>query len=351
MYNKFNGSVIEYNGYEIIGWRAKDKTVDRGPIYPYITMDLDWSYDEFAGLLVIDGDVAYYQRFIHGDDISSEDIRLYVKPNGKLYMMYIGCIDCDPKASTNAGVWEIEVTPERRKAVGPYNRGFKLFGKNVKNVYEAKGMFGSEKKLLCETVDDKNSLSLYKIYKNWSYIDGTSKYMDGHGNLTLLNYENDVAVCSRDITNIKIESFIQNDWGMTLTTPTLEHMGNMYGVAHVRIKWELLSENFSKLDKNLRNMIRKFDVHHNDCYFMSIYRIKCDKQDKIACIKEFKNWTFTKPFLISDFADDHFSYNINFPCGLRIKNGNMLITYGLGDCILLESELKLEKDGFKKRVF
>jgi len=64
-YQKFNGSIYNFDNYTVIAWRAQIKPENISckeygdnkskvlPTYPYLTMSGSWNYDEYAGVYII----------------------------------------------------------------------------------------------------------------------------------------------------------------------------------------------------------------------------------------------------------------------------------------------------------
>jgi hypothetical protein len=277
-----------------------------------------YSLTEYAGLLLYKPETNdfIYAKYRHLNKYRVEDPRLYMKSDNNIYMSYVGYIPEIEKT----GQWEIRIT------------------------YDLNNIFFSDPNLICYTVNNQKenngitdifSILKLPIFKNYSHIEHYDTYLDGfNGSLVIITPTG--KSCNRDDIIMKdkfgnvrpdnLKHFIQDSWKISLTSPTIKVENYYIGVAHVRIGWNLLSENYDKICNGLKSMIKKCDVHHNDCYFMSIYKIK----DEI--------WELTPPFLISgDYSDNYYTYNINFPTGITYENGKLCIQYGLGDAILCES--------------
>ena len=190
------------------------------------------------------------------------------------------------------------------------------------------------------------------FYKNWSYVQMYNKYLDGINNIlnVLTPINNDINNCSIDelkLNNNNLQLFVQKEWKIALTTPTITYNNQLYGVIHIRIQWNDISFNYNNISPLLKKIIKKNDVHLNDFYFMSIYKIKC--ADNKCPIKNIK---LSNPFLITgDVSNEYYSYNINFPCGIHIANNNISIEFGLGDCIFMKSDITLQSIKFYTKQF
>lgn len=338
-YQKFNGSTYSYEHYTIIAWRAQKKPEKLSckeygegnsvlPTYPYLTMSGSWNYDEYAGVYIINNKSGEknFLKYKHMNAYAAEDPRLYSK-FGKLYMYYTAQIQSF--SDKHAGLWEVVIDVKNRT-------------------------FGAPKQI-CSNIFKKNKeISIYEhinwvIYKNFSFVKEKNAYLDGF-NKNIEMYR-DLLSVDKCISN-KLESsmpnnllsFVQDDWKIALTTPTILYKEKLIGIAHMRVSWENLSRNFSKLSNNVQGMLKKNDVHLSDVYFMMIYSFDC----KGECNLNNAIWYLSKPFMLTGntLSDKYYSYDVNFPCGLNInKEGNLKISYGLGDCLFFESEISYnEKD-------
>lgn len=348
-YQVFNGSHIKVGKlYEIWAMRAQAKP-DLNlngilPTFPYITVNGDWSaVDEYAALYIVDIQTSSYKflKYKHLSTMPAEDPRLYKKKGDDIYMAYMALVIegdiCTKKNSSKVkflngvcyGMWEINLS------------------KYIINASTTAPV------LLCSWTNNINNetISIFEFYehpifKNWSYLQDQNVYIDALDNkINVFAPLNDEAtLCKREHasvgTDTNLKFFVKNTWKIALTTPTTDYKSNLYGICHIRIQWKLISENYGSLNPLLKNIIKKNDVHHSDFYFMSIYKIEDNK------------WKLSKPFLITgDTTKDYYSYNINFPCGCYIESDLMNITWGLGDCILAESNIDMGSIDFFDREF
>tara|TARA_Y100000389_G_scaffold4968_1_gene4662 strand:+ start:226 stop:2268 length:2043 start_codon:yes stop_codon:yes gene_type:complete len=347
-YNKFNGSIFVSDKYTYIVWRAQTRPTNidcRGvgqtvsaPTYPYITMSESWTYDEYCGILIIDNNDRTKSKFIkykHMNAYPAEDPRLYTKNGKDLYLYYTAVARCNLNNNDCRGLWEVKI-----------------------NTYT--NVFGIPKQICKDIIKNTTTKSIYDylnwpIYKNFSYIAKKEVYLDGF-NKNLETYKPliNVKTCKTDkissnLTN-NLASFVQNNWKIALTTPTILHEEKLIGVAHIRISWANLTQNFNQLSANIRGMLTKNDIHLSDTYFMSVYVIDCTGN----CPIDRATWNMTKPFMITGntLSNRYFSYDINFPCGVRMNenNGNIKISYGVGDCVFLESEISVNPTDFVNNV-
>ena len=351
VFQKFNGSVYNTSSYRISAWRAQEKpNIDcknfgennfyNLPTYPYITMDGKWTVSEYCGVLIENQnskDNPIFIRYRHLDLYPAEDPRIYER-NNEIYMAYTAVTSSDLCDNSTAcvGMWEVRInlitkTIERPKLI-------------CKNIWDKKG---------------KKQISIfrnlnYHIFKNFSYVPNNNVYLDGFNEkLTKYSPSINISTCNQNTistdTPNNLKSYVQPAWKIALTTPTLKSDLYLYGVAHIRISWELMSRNYNKLNNLLQQMIKKNDVHHSDCYFMSIYRIPCMNLKRKCSIYD-KKWELTAPFIITGGDDKHYSYNINFPCGLHIYDNKFNIQYGIGDAIFANSEvIAKDRDFFYKQ--
>jgi predicted GH43/DUF377 family glycosyl hydrolase len=338
-YQKFNGSRLETDKLIIVVWRAMkkpDKVMCRNngvskplPTYPYITISGSWTQDEYAGIFIQEKSSKKYHflKYKHMNAYPAEDPRLYMK-NNKIYMSYnamkINDVNCPAKVCI--AIWEVQIDVSNN-TLKPAKQICQYILENGKysSVYQKMGD---------------------KIYKNFSHVENTNYYLDGFNKeLTLYQNGSDVNLCSgkkiSSNTASNLKSYVQPEWKISLTTPTILYKNVLLGVAHIRIKWESLSRNYYNLSTELKYMISNNDVHNSDCYFMSIYKIDCNTAD---CDLTKKKWFLSKPFLITGDGSErkYFSYNINFPCGISVENDELKIQYGLGDCIFLQSNVEIQ---------
>ena len=262
-----------------------------------------------------------------------EDPRLYYKNDSeKIYMNYNQSF-INPLGGCKAlcvSMFEVEIDLDVLKAYS---------GKIYPEIH---------KKLICEQVDN-GSGNVRELFdttnqvtiKNWSYSPGffIDSYKDDSFLYNLIQY-NDPTKCVKSTYNSTMSPFIQNDWGVALTTPTVLYKKCLYGVAHIRIKWANIINNLSKCDPDIKAIIKKNDVHHNEFYFMSIYKI------------DNKTWSMAKPMLATGKVNEkYYSYNVNFPCGFFINNNNFNITFGLGDCLLMHWKNSTDSIQFLQKQF
>ena len=344
-YQKFNGSIYNYGNYTVIAWRAQKKPEKLSckeygegksnvlPTYPYLTMSGSWNYDEYAGVYIIDNKSGEknFLKYKHMNAYAAEDPRLYSK-YGKLYMYYTAQIQSLSKK--HAGLWEVVIDVKNKKFSTP--------------------------KQICSDVFKKNKeISIYDhinwvIYKNFSFVKEKNAYLDGFNKnieiyKELLSVDKCITKKLKSSMPNNLLSFVQDDWKIALTTPTILHKDKLIGIAHIRVSWENLSRNFKKLNKNVQGMLYKNDVHLSDVYFMMIYFLDC----KGDCQLEGATWYLSKPFMLTGntMSNKYYSYDINFPCGLNItKEGNLKISYGLGDCLFFESEISYNEKDLKTGV-
>jgi len=265
---------------------------------------------------------------------AAEDPRLYTK-RGRLYMYYTADTDCSfSNKKKCVGLFEVNIDLKNKKFGVPIQICANIFKiDNEKSVY-----------------DHIN----WAIYKNFSFIKEKNWYLDGfQKNIELYRPLLDVKSCLtkklKSSMPDNLSSFVQDDWKIALTTPTILHNEKLIGVAHVRVDWEKLSRNFSKLSRNVQGLLQKNDVHLSQVYFMSIYSLDC----KGSCELNDSTWYLSKPFMITGntLTDKYYSYDINFPCGINISpTGNLKISYGLGDCLFFESEISIDKNDLKTGV-
>lgn len=347
-YNKFNGSIFVSDKYTYIVWRAQTRPTNidckgvgqlfYAPTYPYITMSGSWSYDEYCGILIVDNNDRTKTKFIkyrHMNAYPAEDPRLYTKYGKDLYLYYTARTRCEFNNDMCIGIWEIKINTDTNE-------------------------FGVPKQICKDIMTNNKTESIYDyinwpIYKNFSYIAKKNVYLDGFNkNLEtyrpLINIKTCKANKISSSRNGNLSSFVPTNWKIALTTPTILYEEKLIGVAHIRISWADLSKNFNQLSANIRGMLTKNDVHLNDTYFMSVYVIDCTGNCPIDKAK----WNMTRPFMITGntLSNRYFSYDINFPCGVRINenNGNIKISYGVGDCVFLESEISINPNEFVNNV-
>ena len=335
-YNKFNGAIYSTNTSTYIVWRAQSKPYLNLPTYPYITMSGAWGrYEEYCGILIVDNNTKthIFRRYKHMSIYAAEDPRLYTKNGKDLYMSYTAHSECEFRKEGCSGLWELKINTD--------NNTFGIPKQICKSIISA----------------DKNE-SIYNhldhpIYKNFSYVAGKESYLDGYEkNLELYKPLVNVKTCKTKKINSarqnNLKFFVQDSWKIALTTPTILHSDKLIGVAHIRIAWEDLSRNYDKLNDNVKGMLRKNDIHLNDTYFMSLYTIDC----RGDCILDDATWSLSKPFMLTGntLSDDYYSYDINFPCGIRMQNNNIKIAYGVGDCVFLESEISVDNFDFVNNI-
>ena len=366
IFNPLDENVLTYNGslfplgksYYLCAYRSTQKPQVEGvspeniPPYPYqqLNSDLWFNKDNYVGLAIVDlsrDKVLYTCKYIHrmtqkeketlkkndAPHVNSggEDPRLY-KKNNKFFMNYNQDV-IKPKAGCDYGIcigmFEVEIV---LNTIVKNNGGF---------------YSDTDKKLVCEHVYDDNELrglfatTPQKIIKNWSYSPGyfIDSYNDDAFIYKLVD-NLDPTVCDKISYPYVLKPFVQSDWSVALTTPSVLHGDALYGMAHIRIKWSLLVENINSVSKDLRAILLKDDEHHPDCYFMSVYKVRTG------------NWSMTSPFLITGSSTkEYYSYNVNFPCGFFIHDNMVNTTFGLGDCLLIHFKQKLNKITFRKSQF
>ena len=347
-YNKFNGSIFVSNKYTYIAWRAQARPTNincRGvgqtsnaPTYPYITMSGSWKYDEYCGILIVDNSDETKTKLIkykHMNAHPAEDLRLYTKNGNDLYLYYTAIAKCELFDDNCAGLWEMKINTDTNEFGAP-----KQICKNVMTNDKSESIFGHIN---------------WNIYKNFSYIAKKDLYLDGF-NKNLETYKPLINIKTCNANKISssrscnLSSFVPPNWKIALTTPTILYKEKLIGVAHIRINWSDLSKNFDQLSDNIKGMLRKNDVHLSDVYFMSVYNIDCTGNCPIDKAK----WNMTIPFMLTGntLSNRYFSYDINFPCGIRMNenNDNIKISYGVGDCVFLESELFIDTNDFVNKV-
>ena len=335
-YQQMNGS-LWYNARNYIGLAVIDMSKSRPKvisaskyvhtIHPRLTNqelydNLTESYPDvnFKSLLAGPEDPRLYYKEVQKDDMKTER-KIYMNYNQSFINPLGGC------EGLCVSMFEIEI---------------KLSKLNIK-IYPERG-----KKLICEKVDDENG-HIKKLFnttnqntiKNWSYSPGffIDSYKDS-AFLYNLKKHNDPSECVKSKYNSVMIPFIQDDWGVALTTPTVKYEEKLYGVAHIRIKWSAVSSNLNLCSDELKNIIKKADVHHDDFYFMSVYKI------------ENNIWSMARPILATGKSSNkYYSYNVNFPCGFFISNKKYNITFGLGDCILMHLKDKINNLTFSRTKF
>ena len=349
--NKLDSNVNTYNGailpipktnFHLCAYRATIKPDNLGPPFPYTNLDNLWfNKDNYIGLVIIDLDnfvINKFCKYIHNihEKMSNyeyvqylkkinkknhpelkfnnllagpEDPRLYYK-NDKIYMNYNNILitpeaDCPGEC---LGMFEILININILLSV---------------NVYYP----NNDKKLICNKVNNQFLFKEKKTHgeltlKNWSYAPGF--FIDSYKDKAFL-YEisKNVSVCKKKPYIKTLQPFIQDDWSIALTTPTVLYNDELYGVVHIRVPYKNISAS-DQISYKLKQIIYKGDVHNNDFYFMSVYKIHNNK------------WSLTKPILITgNVKEKYYSYNVNFPCGFFItKQQTFNITFGLGDCLL-----------------
>ena len=379
--NELDSEVITYNGsllpikggngndLYICAYRATTKPyLDKSaPPYPYSNINFKWWFNKnnYIGLVIIKtnsgGDMLNiesleYCRYIHnidsnmsnikyieylkkinndqGSDFSNllsgpEDPRLYYK-EGKVCMNYNSVL-VYPKAGCQnecVGMFEIPIDIDILKKISSSS---KKYYPDLK------------KKLICSKVNGKPLFKGKKMkeltLKNWSYAPGY--FIDSYNDKSFLYtiYKNSES-CKKTPYIHTLKPFVQFNWSIALTTPTVEKGGFLYGVAHIRVPWKELVLN-DEISSNIKKIIYKGDVHNNDFYFMSIYKIDNNTQ-----------WSLTKPVLITGLTDlNYYSYNVNFPCGFFIEKEKFNVTFGLGDCLLFSYIGKLDSLVFEIKQF
>jgi hypothetical protein len=371
--NNVDDNVLTYNGSSImlknnlmiLAYRATQKPNVNMPSYPYQQMNGSFWYNvcNYIGIVLLDVSktpfrVLTVSKYVHTiykgktnqqlynllskkypeDSFSSllagpEDPRLYIKNDGSIYMNYNQAL-LNPEGGCKSicvSMFEIKIDLNILKSVSG-------------GIYPEKG-----KKLICKKVND-GSGKLKKLFdttnqvtiKNWSYSPGyfIDSYKDNAFLYKLINF-NDPTKCNKEKYDYTMMSFIQSNWGVALTTPTVEYKGILYGVAHIRIKWSDIIKNLNDCKKDIQNIIKKNDIHHSDFYFMSIYKI-----DKNV-------WSMSPPILITGNTQNnlYYSYNVNFPCGVDINNKIINVTFGLGDCILMYWQQSMKSIKYFRKQF
>ena len=388
--NSIDENVITYNGSllpidekrAIVAYRATQKPKTIGvdkkylPEYPYQQLHGSLWYNScnYVGLAILDmskslPEVLSVSKYVHTIQEGYTNQELYdmlskENPGSSFKSLLAG--PEDPrlyyKEEQKEGKDDMELD---RKIYMNYNQSFihplggcksmcvSMFEIEIKisemhnKIYPELG-----KKLICEKVDDgsghvKNLFDTTNqvTIKNWSY--SPSFFIDSYKDkafLYQLKQYNDPSECVKSRYSSVMSPFIQDDWGVALTTPTVKYEENFYGVAHIRVKWSSISQKLDMCSDGIKNIIKKSDVHHNDFYFMSVYKI------------ENNVWSMTKPFLATGIAtgeltDKYYSYNVNFPCGFFISSKRCNITFGLGDCILMYLKVKLKDLSFLRAKF
>lgn len=376
-FQKFNGSYYEYRNLKItvcrakslpkrplltqLGYNMKDcPTVSKDlPVYPYVTMDMNWSGDEGMTMLIEGYGKKVIYNYVYPGFVSAEDPRIYKKASDEICIYFMAPVNCDPNRCS--GIWETKIMFSTIESIFKVMETQKMYFFDVTNNSNWNRQILSHPVQICKYIDNGVKKSIFddmpgnvKIYKNFSPIENMNKFMDGiNGNIDVYNViSNNSEICTKGklTGSFNLKDFVQPDWSNTLTTPTILYSNRYIGVTHIRIKWKLISNNYYKLNPLLQKIILKNDVHHKDFYFMSVYNIKQKSEDEWE-------WKFTKPFIITgDVSEDYFSYNICFPCGVKsnsddIKNMNITIHYGNGDCLLVKSDLSIPKTSFYNRKF
>lgn len=325
-YQHFNGSYFNNGDFKYLAWRCQKKpefsfhkeNKITPPTYPYITKDGNWDIDENLQLLKFDinGKCLKPHTYKHHGQFPAEDPRIYRKRDGQLYVMYTAVADC--KINDRCiGLWE--------KKIEAVDAPIMICESVGENVVEAKNIFDDYK---------------HYMYKNFSYDIKRDIYYDGYGKMK--EFTPSVCVfnkkcCIKKEIGIELNKFSdEKGWKFSLTTPTIS---GSFGVIHVRIPWVELSRNYDKLKSSgLKRMIKKFDVHHDDCYLMSIYRLKN------------KKISITAPFMVSGHeCEKYLTYNINFPCGLNIDKDTFNIDFGIGDCVFSTASFKLTESALHEQ--
>lgn len=374
-YQKFNGSFYVYGSFKITVCRTKKlpdqpiitevgynmrncPTVSQDlPTYPYVTMDYNWNTDDGMTILIEGNNKKVIFNYKRAGFTSAEDPRIYRKADGKIYMYFMSAVSCTvPNCS---GIWEVEINFDRINELFTEMENENLFFRDITETVVWYNII-SEPIQVCKFISTpQGDIDIFdtitgnvKIYKNFSPIEDTNSYLDGI-NGVIESYQttsinNNQMTCSKTtlIPSFDLNSVIQKEWKHTLTTPTIKVADNDFlGVTHIRIKWENITDNYNTIEPRLRKIIQKSDVHHNDFYFMSVYYIKNG------------NWIFTKPFIITgDTSDNYFSYNICFPCGIKVNSFtseqiNVLLHHGIGDCLLAQSLLRIPFNSLSNKRF
>ena len=335
----YNGSLlpIPNSNLFICAYRATYKPDKDLPPYPYQQYNSDnwFNKNNYVGIAVLNSSktkIVGVAKYIHNTKLNQtnidlykklskisehnfkllltgpEDPRLYIK-NGEIYMNYNDTV-LTPEADCQGictSMFEIKID-------------LKVLKNNFGKYYPE-----NQKKLICRKIDDEMLFKKNDVFiqKNWSY--SPKYFIDSYNDSSFLYklIDSDVENCTKEKQNFNLTKQIQKEWKISLTTPTVEYKGNMYGVAHIRVKWSDMALFFNKLSEDIQEIIYKNDIHNGDFYFMSIYIIYEGK------------WRLSSPILLTgDVSEKYYSYNVNFPCGFFIKDDKVNITLGVGDCLL-----------------
>ena len=353
----YNGSIIpvpnEPDNYYCV-YRATGKPFDLSgnqimmPDFPYMEFSahLFSNPRNYVGFVKMNKNKNQYNLLLHEKlkqfDGDWEDPRLYIRDN-KVFMLlpkYIKDYPCT-KPERCMGMYEVDV--KQLETSDPMKIQFVC-----EYIFTQK----DEKQISSRFYDVKPN-----IVKNWSYVP-PNFLLDKYNNdthLYIMNTTPGKPMVCQDIkkdgrySNLfePLGNFIQTDWSIALTTPTVEYKNYMYGVLHVKIPYKLMYDNFEKLEINLKYIIMKNDIHHHTYfYLMSYYRFDINNTTKFL---------MSSPFIITgDSLDDNqYSYNVNFPCGFYInqKNGDSEITFGLGDCILCTDNNNISNIRFQSKKY
>lgn len=370
-YQSYNGSYLYHGGLNYFVWRCQKKpelrcsnNVKTLPTYPYITMDGNWRQDEFLGIYIYkeeNKEQWVFHPYRHENIYAAEDPRLYLKNGSKdeIYMSYTSGAPCasgmdngDDNENIKRNSFLLQKEKNWTNCNGPYELNLTKWLIDRNNTFPI---------LICKTIisqnptEEKGVFDFYgnNIYKNLSYNKQKNTYMDMMNGTSNILEPTGLNKCkiTKDTQNV-LSTFVQVNWKIALTTPTIKDndTNDSYGVIHIRVPWKEISKNYDSLQKNLKKIILKNDVHHQDFYFMSIYKMDISS-----------NMTLSNPFLITGKTDEnYYSYNINFPVNIGIifkeyekkkYTKEFVIQWGLGDCLFYNSNISFSSVEFKNQKF
>ena len=278
----YNGSIlpIHNTNLHLCAYRAtiKPESNESAP-FPYTNLNYNiWfnkgNYIGLAFINLIDRKIYNYYKYIHNihpnmsnykyvqylkkiNNIENkslefnnllagpEDPRLYYK-NKKIFMNYNNIV-VSPTAACQAeflGMFEIHID-------------INILLNNSKKFYP-----DTKKQLICSKVNGKplfTGKKSSKTLKNWSYAPGF--FIDSYKDKTFLYTNSRINDCKRIPYIHTLQPFIQKNWSISLTTPTVEiKQGSfLYGVAHIRIPWKdialIASDNNSDISDKLKEII------------------------------------------------------------------------------------------------